>query len=99
MSEQVTMVRIYMTEDEAHLDTLLKRLQEWEKLRGVSVFRAISGFGESGKIRTSSFMDMSLDLPVVVEFFDSPDKAEEIIAHLSKEIPSNHIVTWSATVR
>lgn len=99
MSKEITMVRVYLTENKAHLDTLLKRLQDWEKVSGVTVFRAISGFGESGKIHTASLMDMSLDLPVVVEFFDEPDKVEEIISHLSKEISANHIVQWNAIVR
>lgn len=99
MKKEITMVRVYLTENKAHLDTLLKRLQDWERVSGVTVFRAISGFGESGKIHTASLMDMSLDLPVVVEFFDEPDKVEEIIEHLSKEIPANHIVQWNAIVR
>ena len=43
-SIEVTMVRIYLTEAEKMLDTVLKRLHDWEKVRGVTVFRGISGF-------------------------------------------------------
>lgn len=35
MNSEVTMVRIYLTEGEAQLKTLIKRLHDWEKLRGV----------------------------------------------------------------
>ncbi len=91
---EVTMVRIYLTEAEAHLKTLLKRLNDWGKVRGVTVFRGIAGFGQSGIIHSSSLMDMSLDLPVVVEFFDEPAKAAEVIDYLYQVVGPGHIVSW-----
>ena len=39
----VTMVRIYLTESQRILDTLLKQLHDEEKVMGVTVFRGISG--------------------------------------------------------
>ena len=94
----VTMVRIYLTEGEAQLKTLMKRLHDWEKVSGVTVFRGISGFGESGVIHDSGLVDLSLNLPIVVEFFDAPDKAGEIVGHLNAFIKPGHIVTWAAQV-
>ncbi|NOX09425.1 MAG: DUF190 domain-containing protein [Gammaproteobacteria bacterium] len=93
---KVTIVRVYLTETEAHLQTLLKRLHDWEKVQGVTVFRGISGFGKSGDIHSSTLLDMSLDLPVVVEFFDSPGKVAAIIEHLNSFIAPGHIVSWAA---
>lgn len=92
----VTMVRIYLTEAESQQGTLLKRLHDWEKVRGVTVFRGTNGFGMSGKFHTSRLLDLSLDLPVVLEFFDEPGKIDAIIEHLSGFIDSGHIVSWSA---
>lgn len=94
----VTMVRIYLTEGEAQLKTLMKRLRDWEKVSGVTVFRGISGFGESGVIHESGLIDLSLNLPIVVEFYDEPDKAAEIIEHLNEFIKPGHMVTWDARV-
>ena len=93
---QVTMVRIYITEAEKVMDTLLKRLHDWEKVRGVTVFRGISGFGRSGAMHSSKLLDMSLDLPVVVEFFDEPGKVATILEHLAGMIDPGHIVCWQA---
>ncbi len=93
----VTVVRVYLTEGEAQLKALLKRLRDWEKLKGVTVFRGISGFGESGVIHNTSIVDLTLDLPIVVEFFDSPQKITEIIEHLNTFIKPGHIVKWSAS--
>ncbi|MDH5436535.1 MAG: DUF190 domain-containing protein [Gammaproteobacteria bacterium] len=94
----VTIVRVYLTEVEAHLETLLKRLHDWEKVKGVTVFRGISGFGQSGEMHSSTLLDLAFDLPVVIEFFDEPAKVETILEHLSKEIKPGHIVSWNARV-
>lgn len=93
----ITMVRVYLTEGETQLKSLLKRLRDWEKLKGVTVFRGISGFGESGVIHSSDIIDLSLNLPIVVEFFDEPEKINDIIEHLSGTIKPGHIVKWTAT--
>jgi len=95
---EVKMARIYLTEAESHLDTLMKRLHDWEKLRGVTVFRGISGFGASGKMHSSTLVALSTDLPVVVEFYDIPDKVDAILDHLKNIIDPDHMVSWMATI-
>lgn len=95
----VTMVRIYLTEAEKMIDPLLKRLHDWEKVRGVTVFRGITGFGKSGALHSSKLLDMSLNLPVVVEFFDEPEKVDAILEHLSGMIEPGHMVSWSASLQ
>jgi PII-like signaling protein len=92
----VLMVRVYLTEADAHLESLLKKLNDEGKVRGVTVFRGIAGFGKSGTMHSASLLDMSLDLPVVVEFFDEPAKAQAMVDELYKKVGSGHIVTWSA---
>ncbi len=94
----VTMVRIYLTEGEKSLKTLLARLHDAEKVAGVTVFRGVSGFGRSGVLHSSSLLDLSLDLPVVVEFFDDPQKVRGILAHLRDLLPPGHVVSWAARV-
>lgn len=96
--EDVTVVRIYLTEGEEQLGSLLKRLRDWEKLRGVTVFRGISGFGDSGVIHNAGLVDISLHLPIVVEFFDKPEKITTIIDHLGTFIKPGHLLTWQAQV-
>jgi len=97
-SNQVTVVRVYLPDGDAQLKSLLTRLRNWEKLRGVTVFRGISGFGDSGVIHGADIIDLSMNLPLVVEFFDEPEKIEVIVEHLNEIIKPGHIVTWSANV-
>ncbi|MDX1697756.1 MAG: DUF190 domain-containing protein [Thiohalobacterales bacterium] len=94
----MTFVRIYLTEGEGQMPGLLERLHDEEKVHGVTVFRGISGFGKSGVLHSSTLLDMSLDLPLVIEFFDVPDKAAAIIEHIRADLEPGHIVSWPATL-
>lgn len=95
---EVTMVRVYIMEAEKLLKPIIQFLHEQHKVKGVTVFRGISGFGQSGKIHTSSLLDLSLDLPLAVEFFDTPEKIIPIVDHLQTLVEPGHIVSWSAFV-
>ncbi|RDH90907.1 MAG: hypothetical protein DIZ77_06090 [endosymbiont of Seepiophila jonesi] len=93
---EVTMVRIYLTEGDHQLRQLLDFLHQEEQVRGVTTFRGIAGFGKSGKAHESSLLDISLDLPLVIEFFDLPEKVEQVLQDLNKLIEPGHVVSWSA---
>lgn len=95
---EVTVVRIYLSEGQAQLDSLLKRLRDWEKIQGVTVLRGIAGFGDSGKLHTAKLVDLSLELPVIVEFFDRPGKVETIMEHLNAVVKPGHMLSWQARV-
>ncbi len=94
----VTVVRIYCTEGEGRLKGLLSRLHDDYQVRGVTVFRGIAGFGVSGKLHSSSLLDISLDLPQVIEFFDRPEKISDILAELADTFEPGHILSWNAEV-
>lgn len=95
---QVTMVRIYLHEAESHMKQLLAFLHDESKVKGVTVFRGITGFGNSGQYHSSTLMDISLDLPMVIEFFDEPSKVATIIEKLGDQIKPGHIVWWPAMI-
>ena len=95
-SRDVVVVRIYLTEGEGVMKRLLAKLHDEEKVRGVTVFRGIAGFGKSGVMHSSRLLDLSLDLPIVVEFFDEPGKTDAILDHLKDMIPPGHVVSWPA---
>jgi hypothetical protein len=94
----VTMVRVYLTEGNKLVKELLARLHDEEKVQGVTVFRGIAGFGKSGVMHSSTLLDLSMKLPVVIEFFDEPAKVERILSHLKSQFPPGHVVKWAAQV-
>ena len=97
--ETVTFVRIYLTEGDKTLQELLRCLHDQAKVRGVTVFRAMTGFGRSGVVHSSTLMDLSLNLPVAIEFFDSPERVEDILNHLDDRLEPGHVVVWNAQVK
>jgi PII-like signaling protein len=94
--ETVTFVRIYLTEADGKLEALLRTLHDEAKVRGVTVFRAISGFGRNGVMHSSSLLDLTLDLPVTVEFFDRPERIAAILEKVDSRFAPGHIVRWQA---
>ncbi|NOY16934.1 MAG: DUF190 domain-containing protein [Gammaproteobacteria bacterium] len=94
----VTVVRIYCTEGKGRLKDLLSRLHDDYQVRGVTVFRGIAGFGVSGQLHSSSLLDLSLDLPQVIEFFDTPEKITEILSELADMFEPGHVLSWNAKV-
>jgi PII-like signaling protein len=45
---------------------------------GVTVLRGITGFGKASKIRSADLLDISSDLPIVIEIVDTENKIEEL---------------------
>lgn len=95
---KVTVVRIYCTEGKEKLKDMLSRLHDDYNVKGVTVFRGVAGFGASGKLHSSSLLDISLDLPQVIEFFDEQDKVASILSDLANSFKPGHVVSWSADV-
>ncbi len=92
----VIIVRVYLTEGEKKLKQILSYLHDEHRVQGVTVFRGIAGFGSSGEMHSSALLDLSLDLPLVVEFFDQPEKSSQIIENLKTLLEPEHIVFWQA---
>ena len=95
-TQAVTVARIYLREGEHLLAQLIKLLHDEEKVSGVTVLRGIEGFGPDGKLHLASLMDLSLDLPLIVEFYDTPERVEAILQHLETHMGLSHVVSWPA---
>ncbi|KTD13251.1 DUF190 domain-containing protein [Legionella jamestowniensis] len=93
----VTVVRIYMVEGDETLTTVLNYLRKEIKICGLSIFRAISGCGETGT-HTASLLDLSFSLPLIVEFFDSPEKISTVLEHLATIVKPEHMLFFPAKV-
>ncbi len=95
-TQDVQMVRVYLAERGGQLEALLDFLHDEAGIRGWTVYRGISGYGSSGRVRTASLVDLSLDLPVTVEFFDTPPRVEAILERLVAFAGDGHVVSWPA---
>ncbi len=89
-SIDVMVVRVYMSEDDARAAKLEERLLGWGKVSGLTTFRGERGVGPSDSATTG---------PVVVEFFEEPNKAMELIHFLDTIVRAGHVVYWPARMR
>ena len=92
----ITVARIYVTEGQRVHEKIFERLHDEHKVKGVTMFRGIAGFGESGETHSSSLLDMSFDMPVIVEFFDEEAVVRAALESLSDIIVSCRVTTFSA---
>lgn len=95
-TQSITVARIYLREGEHLLGKIVDLLHDEEKVLGITVFQGIMGFGPDGTLRTSHLLTLSLDLPLVIEFYDLPERVESVINHLQAHMGLSHIVSWPA---
>ncbi|HNY02316.1 MAG TPA: DUF190 domain-containing protein [Bacteroidales bacterium] len=65
-------------------------------LMGVTVTRGIMGFGANTRIHRSKFLEISADLPLVIEIVDTEEKVRaftEVIEALFEETASGGLIT------
>jgi uncharacterized protein len=93
---KVKIVRVYMMESEHHLKAVLKMLHDEMKIRHAQVFRGLEGFEKGGKVHSFQIMSLSLNLPLVVEFFDSPEIADKAAEKIKGIIGEGHVITFTA---
>jgi PII-like signaling protein len=65
---------------------------------GATVYRAIMGFGASSRIHTDRFLELSLDLPIVVECVETEEKIEAILPAIDAMIGGGLITLERANV-
>ena len=76
-------VRIYIGENDRWRGkplyaAILEELRH-RGIAGASVFRGLAGFGAHSKIHTTSIEVLSIDLPIVIEVIDSPEKVSSVL--------------------
>lgn len=67
-------------------------------LAGVTVFRGIEGYGASSRIKSVGVLDLSSDLPVVVEIVDGEDRIGAILPRLLDMVDGGLVTRESVAV-
>lgn len=103
MSEEIVVVRIYISEADhgrrkSLLEEIFSLLHDQHRVRGVTVFRGIAGFGKSGIVHSADLLRLTADLPLVIEFFDAPPVVAAALQVIKGLVPPGHIVHWRAEI-
>jgi uncharacterized protein len=92
-----TLVRIFIGDsDKWHhqsLDrALIERLRK-EGFAGATVIRGVAGFGAASVIHTAHLVDLSGDLPILVEIVDDQEHIDKLLPILDEMITQGALVT------
>jgi uncharacterized protein len=68
-------------------------------LAGATVFRGIAGYGANSLIHTANILRLSLDLPVVIEIVDVPEKIETFLPLLDRAVTEGLVTVEKATIK
>jgi len=71
---------------------LLERLRQ-EGFAGATVLHGIAGFGARSVIHTTHLLDLSTDLPVVIEVVDDAAHADRLVEILDEMMVQGGLVT------
>jgi uncharacterized protein len=104
MEREVTVVRIYISEaDHGRRGPLLEEtfrlLHDQHRIRGVTVFRGIAGFGKKGELPAAGLLRLVAHLPLVIEFFDESPAVDVALEILRTLVPPGHLATWRTRCR
>ncbi|MFA7403701.1 MAG: DUF190 domain-containing protein [Pelobacteraceae bacterium] len=101
IGEQVLM-RIFIGESDRFehkpLYESLVELLRSEGFAGATVLRGICGFGANRVYHTQKLLDLSADLPLVVEVIDSQEKIDAIMPRIDAMMGGGMITLEKATV-
>jgi PII-like signaling protein len=97
LPEDGCLLRIFIGESDRHGG---KHLYEWIVLKakeyglaGATVIRGMMGFGANSRIKTSSILRLSQDLPIIIEIVDTKKKLEAFLATIDHAI-SDGLATY-----
>ncbi|HOO51271.1 MAG TPA: DUF190 domain-containing protein [Alphaproteobacteria bacterium] len=83
LKAEAKLLRIFLGEADKVKHTALYEaiVKEARKagLAGTTVWRGISGFGPTSRIRTTKILDLSTDLPIIVEIADKEEKINQFL--------------------
>jgi uncharacterized protein len=80
ISENATLLRIFLGERDRHegkplYDAIVRKARE-SHLAGATVLRGPLGYGHSSRVHRAGLVDLSEDLPMVIEIVDEEDKIQ-----------------------
>jgi PII-like signaling protein len=101
LGDQVLM-RIFIGETDRYehkpLYEALVELLRREGFAGATVLRGVSGFGAHRVYHSQKLLDLSADLPMVVEAVDTPEKIDAIMPRINDMMAGGMITLEKITV-
>lgn len=95
IASQAKRLRIYIGESDRYQGrALYQALVEKAKsldIAGATVFRGLMGYGANRRIHTVHILDLSSDLPILVEMIDSEEYIDKLLPYLDEMVPKGMV--------
>lgn len=98
MGAEMKYARVYLTEGDKMMNLIMDYLHNDAQVKGVTVIRAYSGFGNSKIMHSKEIPTEANNLPLIIEFIDSAEKVDHVIHHFKDMFKLGHIVSWVVTL-
>ena len=103
ISGQGIRVRAYFGEREHHhgqpLWSALLSFLRGQGAAGATVSRAIAGYGAHSKIHAASIVDLSSDLPLILEWIDDQERVQRLLPRIEEMLQGGLITTDPVTIK
>ncbi|MHB8126680.1 MAG: DUF190 domain-containing protein [Desulfitobacteriaceae bacterium] len=97
MLGKAKLLKVYMGESEHYKHKpLYQYLVHWLKdkgICGVTVNRGIEGYGQDKVLHTARFLELSSDLPMILEIVDVAEKIDPLIPEICAMVPKGLVFT------
>jgi len=86
INEDGVLLRVFIGESDRHghqplYEAIVRKVRELG-MAGATVLRGTEGFGANSVVHKAQLLEMSTDLPVVIEVVDTRDKVQLLLPHL-----------------
>lgn len=96
---EITMVRVYLKGADKMLNAVMRYLHFEAEVHGVTVLKAVAGYGKSGAMHDLATDMAKHDLPLVLEFYDEEEEiVKRAIDGLKSMVGADHVIAWKAWI-
>lgn len=97
LPRDATLLRIFIGENDRYrgqslYEAIVLKARE-HHLAGATVLRGPMGYGKSSRLHTAKTLRLSLDLPMVIEIVDAPDRIESFLPVLDGMLQGGLVTT------
>ncbi len=102
MSAKAKLLKVYVGEStrwqgQPVYRAILYKLKELG-LAGVTVTRGVEGYGELKVVHTTRLLELSADLPMVIDCIDAADKIDAAVPEIKKMVTRGLVLTTDVEI-
>ncbi len=100
--EDDKLMRIFINEHDMYkhrplFEAIINKANELG-LASATAYRGLMGYGLDRRLKTNAILELSSDLPVIVELIDTPENLEKIIPFIDEAVSEGFVTVESVHV-